>query len=131
MLLRVAATMVAVWLAAYLVPGISVGSVNATGDATANHLLALAVIAIVIGLVNSIVKPIAEGLSGCLVLLTLGLFLLVVNAAMLFLSAWISRQLGIGFEVSGWGAAIIGSLIISLVSGLINGLTGVNRKDKQ
>lgn len=131
LLLRVAATMVAVWVAAWLVPGISVGSTSTTENAGLNQVLTFALIAVVIGLVNAIVKPIAEGLSGCLIMLTLGLFLLIVNALMLFLSAWICQQFGIPFQVDGWAAAIFGSLIISIVSALINGLTGVNRNKDQ
>lgn len=126
LLLRIAATAAAVWVAALFVPGISLGSAGVTGSSV-DTIITLVVIAIVIGLVNAIVKPIAQGLSGCLIMLTLGLFLLIVNAAMLFLSAWICQQLGIDFTVNGWWAAIFGSIIISLVSGLINGLTGVNR----
>lgn len=124
-----AATAVAVWVAAWLVPGISVGTVQATERSSVNTIVTLVIIAAIIGLVNAIVKPIATGLSGCLIMLTLGLFLLVVNAAMLMLSAWLCAQFGIPFTVDGWGAAIIGSIIISLVSALINGLTGAKRED--
>ena len=74
------------------------------------------------------VKPVVKALSGCLILVTFGLFLLVINAAMLMLSAWILGQFGVPFTVSGWGAAFGGSIIISVVSALLNGLTGVNRR---
>lgn len=131
LLLRIAATAVAVWVAALLVPGISVGATGATDNASANHVITFIAVAVIIGAVNAIVKPIAEGLSGCLILLTLGLFILVINAAMLMFSAWLAGQLGIAFTVDGWTAAFFGSIIITVVSALINGLTGVNRDGKK
>lgn len=127
--MRIAATAVAVWVAAWLVPGISVGSVQATDGSSINTIITLVIIAVVIGLVNAVVKPIVTGLSGCLILLTLGLFLLLVNAAMLMFSAWLCAQFGVPFVVDGWTAALFGSIIISIVSGLINGLTGAKRED--
>jgi putative membrane protein len=121
-LLRIAATAVAVAIAAWIIPGIWV-----TGGTTLEMVLTLTVISLVIGVVNAFVKPLAMLITGCLIILTLGLFLLVVNAGMLLLSAWICQQFGVGFYVDGWWSALLGSIIISIVSGLINGLTGVNR----
>lgn len=126
LILRVIATAVAVWVAAWLVPGIHVGG---TSSAEAGTIGTFIVIAVIIGLVNVVVKPITQALTGCLILLTLGLFLLAINAAMLMLSAWICAQLGVGFIVDGWGSALLGSIVISVVSGLINGITGVNREN--
>ncbi len=122
LILRVIATAIAVWVAALLLPGIQVETVGGQGSAIITFILT----AVVIGLVDAIVKPVAQLLSGCFIILTLGLFLLVVNAAMLMLSSWICTKLGIGFVVDGWGSAIIGSIIISIISGLVNGVTGAN-----
>ena len=83
---------------------------------------------LIFGLINAFIRPVVTFFSGCLVLITFGLFLLVINAAMLMLSAWILGQFGVPFTVSGWGAAFGGSIIISVVSALLNGLTGVNRR---
>lgn len=127
LILRTIATAIAVWVASLLLPGISVQTQGSQAAAIGTFIL----IAAIIGLVNTIVKPLAQALSGCLILLTLGLFLLVVNAAMLILSSWICAQLGIGFAVDGWGTALIGSIIISIVSGLINGVTGANDKSSE
>lgn len=118
----------AVWVAAWLVPGIHLGATAATGDQSANVVTTLVIVSAVIGLVNAIVKPIAQALTGCLILLTLGLFLLVVNAAMLIFSAWLCSLFGVPFVVEGWSSAFFGSIIISVVSALINGITGVNRE---
>ena len=124
-ILRVIATAIAVWVAALLLPGISVQTQDDTGSAAVTFLL----IAVVIGLVNTIVKPIAQVLRGCFIILTFGLFLLVVNAAMLMLSSWLCAQLGVGFAVDGWGTALIGSIIVSVISGLINGITGAGKQN--
>lgn len=131
LLLRMAATMVAVWVAAWLVPGIVVGGSAAADNSAVGQFGTLALISIVIGLVNTFVKPIAKGLSSCLILLTLGVFLLVVNAAMLMLTAWLCGRFGVDFQVSGWPAAFLGSIIVSVVSGAINGLTGADREQNR
>lgn len=123
LLLRIAATAVAVAVAAWLIPGIEVA-----GGLLADTIVTLVVIAVVFGLVNALVKPLATFVSGCLILLTFGLFLLIVNAGMLLLTSWICHQIGVGFSVEGWWPAILGSIIISVVSGLINGLTGATRR---
>jgi len=124
LVLRVIATAVAVAVAALIVPGVSV-----QGPTPSSRLLTLIVVAAVIGLVNAVVKPLVVGLSGCLILLTFGLFLLVVNALMLLLAAWIAQTLGFGFVVSGFWAALIASIIISLVSGIMNGVLGTERRE--
>lgn len=126
--LRTAATAVAVWVAAWLVPGIHLGTIQATGEDSINLVITLVLVSAIIGLINAFVKPVVQVVSSCIILLTLGFFLLVVNAAMLMLSAWLSAQFGVPFTVDGWGAAFFGSIIISLVSGIINGITGANRR---
>lgn len=115
--MRILATAAATWLAAWILPGISVA-----GDDAAAQVVTLLVVAILIGGVNAFVKPIVATLTGCLVFLTLGLFLFVINALMLLLVSWLSGKLGVGFEVAGFWSALFGSIIISLVSGLIYGL---------
>ena len=73
LLLRIAGTSVAVWVAAWLVPGLGLGPTHESGGVIVTLVLA----SLVIGLVNSVVKPVVKALSGCLILLTFGLFLLV------------------------------------------------------
>ena len=78
--------------------------------------LAFAVMAVVLGLVNIFIRPILKFLSCGFIILTLGLFMLVINAFLLWFSSWICGLLGIGFVVTvPWGA-FWGSIIISLVS---------------
>ena len=112
-------------MAAWLVPGLGLGPTHESGGV----VVTLVLVSLVIGLVNSVVKPVVKVLSGCLILLTFGLFLLVVNAAMLMLSSWLCAQLGVGFAVDGWGTALIGSIIVSVISGLINGITGAGKQN--
>ena len=117
LLIRWFAAAVAVACAAWLVPGI----------VYQGGLGGLLAVAFVLGLVNALVRPVLRWLSCGLVVLTLGLFLLVINALMLLLAAALAQQLGIGFAVHGFGAALLGSLVISLVSWTFGLLTGGKR----
>ena len=95
-------------ITAYIVPGITVVSFPAA-------MLA----AVVIGLVNAVVRPIITLLTLPLSILTLGLFLFVVNAISLSLASWLAVAFDIGFKVSGFWPAFFGSIVLSFVSGLI------------
>jgi putative membrane protein len=100
---------IALAITAYIVPGLTIASWQAA-----------AVGAIVMGLVNAIVKPILTLLTLPLTILTLGLFLLVVNAISLSLVGYFTP----GFTVSGFFPALFGSIVLSLVSWLIGQFTG-------
>ncbi len=99
---------VSIIVTANLVPGITVTSFSAA-------LLA----AVVIGFVNATVRPILTILTLPLSILSLGLFLLVVNAISLSLAGWLSGIFSIGFTVSGFWSAFFGAIALSLVSALI------------
>jgi putative membrane protein len=79
--------------------------------------IAFSVMAVVLGLVNAIIRPILAFFScGCIVL-TLGLFILVINAFTLWLSSWIAVNiLHVGFIIDGFWAAFLGALVVSIVS---------------
>lgn len=98
---------VAVWL---------LDKITLTGDSTAGKAGTLIVVALVFGLVNSLVKPVVQVLTFPLFLLTLGLITLVVNALMLLLTSWVCGLLGVSFHVEGFWTAVLGGLIISVVS---------------
>ncbi|MDP2401309.1 MAG: phage holin family protein [Actinomycetota bacterium] len=103
---------IALVVAAYLVPGITV-----TGE---NAYVAFAVTAIVLGLLNATLKPILTFLTCGFVLLTLGFGLLFINAAVLMAASWISQNLfGAGFVVDGFWSAFFGGIVISVVSFLL------------
>ena len=106
LILRLIINAVALWVAVRFVPGISFNG---------NPVLLLAV-ALVFSVVNTIVKPIATLLSLPAVLLTLGIFFLVINAFMLWFTGWLSTSLGLGFHVDGFRAAFLGGIVVSLVA---------------
>ena len=110
LVIRLLITMCALYAASRLVPGIS----------TDGSLLALAGVALVFAVVNEIVKPIVHVLSLPFVVVTLGLFLLVINALMLWLTSRLSNALGLGFHVQGFAAAFWGGIVISVVSILLH-----------
>jgi putative membrane protein len=76
----------------------------------------LVVVALIFGLVNALVRPLLTVLTCPLMILTLGLFTFVINALMLALTGWIAQQLNLGFLVDGFWAALVGSIVISIVS---------------
>jgi len=121
-LLRIIAIAIATAVAVWLVPGITL-----TADSTQSQVITLLLVAAVIALVNAFVKPFATALGACLIILTLGVFYLVINALMLMLSSWLAEVLGIGFSVDGFWAALWGSIIISIVSAITGGLLGANK----
>ena len=114
LLLRWVAAAIAVGAAVYWVPGITYDG----------RLETLFVVALVLGLVNAFVRPVLKALACGLIVLTLGLFLLVINAAMLYLAAYLSGSLGYGFHVEGFTSALLGSLVISLVTWALSLLLG-------
>lgn len=122
LILKLIAAAVGTAVAVWLVPGISI-----TASDNMDVAVTLLVVAAIIGVVNAVVKPFAQVVGFCLIILTLGLFLLVINALMLMLASWLAEMLGIGFHVDGFLSALIGSVIISIVSALVGGVLGVDR----
>jgi putative membrane protein len=118
LLLRLLITAAALWVATKFVPGISFRGENYVG---------LLGVALVFGVVNTIVKPILSFFSFPVVLLSLGLFLFVINGLMLLLTSYLSSRLGFGFHVDGFVPAIIGSLVVSVTAGVLHFVLGTNR----
>lgn len=102
---RVIVNAVALGAAAWLLPGISYGS----------DVVNLLLVAALFGILNAVIRPILALLTCPLQMLTLGLFTLLLNAGMLLLD-WTSDQLGLHFTVDGWLTALIGGIIVSVVS---------------
>ncbi|GAA2383813.1 phage holin family protein [Streptomyces glaucosporus] len=94
--------------------------ITLTGDDTADKTLTLVLVALIFGLVNFLVKPVAKLLSLPLLVLTLGLFTLVINALMLLLTSWVADQADLAFHVGGFWTAVLGGLIVSIVSWAVN-----------
>jgi putative membrane protein len=102
---------VAVWL---------LDKITLTGDSTGKKAGTLILVALVFGLVNLLVKPVVTVLTLPLFVLTLGLFTLVVNALMLLLTSWLADKLDLSFHVEGFWTAVLGGLIVSVVSWALN-----------
>ncbi|MEU9732546.1 phage holin family protein [Streptomyces sp. NPDC048002] len=102
---------VAVWL---------LDKITLTGDSTGKKVGTLLLVALIFGLVNVLVKPVVQLLSLPLLILTLGLFTLIVNALMLLLTSWLADTLDLSFHVDGFWTAVLGGLIISIVSWALN-----------
>jgi putative membrane protein len=118
-LVRIVVNGLALWLAAVIVPGIHIGE---QGD-TSHTVSTVLVVAVIFGIVNAILKPILTVLSLPFIVVTLGLFLLVVNAIMLQLTSWISGNLDLAFHVDHvWWDAVFGALIITIVASVLNAL---------
>jgi len=109
-LIRLLINAAALWAASAIVPGIQ----------HEGGWITLLFVALVFGILNALIRPVLTFLSCPLLILTLGLFTLVLNAAMLLLTSAVSRWLGLDFYVSGFGAAFWGGLVISLVSFLLS-----------
>jgi len=97
---------IALWVAAYFITGL-----DFTGD-----LLHLILVAAVFGLVNSLLRPLLIVLTCPLIVLTLGLFTLVINALMLLVTGWLSARWDLGFSVAGFWPAFWGGLVVGIVS---------------
>lgn len=116
-LIRVLVFSVAVWVAAWIVPGIDLIS----GDDVVEQVLTAGAVGLVFAALDTVVRPILFVLSLPLILLTLGLFIFVLNAVMLWFTAWVSQQLGLEFIVQEfWWDAILGALVITVVSMILN-----------
>jgi putative membrane protein len=103
-------TVIALFVATLILPK-SLMSVEGT-----SAWLAFAVMAIILGLVNIFIRPVLKLLSCAFIILTVGLFMLVINAFLLWFSSWISQQIGVGFFVQWPWGAFWGSIIVSVVS---------------
>lgn len=114
LLIRWLTTALALFAAAWLVPGIVVER-----DAWTVY----AAMAVILGLINAVVRPVLKLLTCPLIILTLGVFVLVINGFTLWLSSRIAQNwFGVGYSVQGFGAAFLGGLIVSVVSVILSAL---------
>ena len=111
--LRLFVNAFAIWAAAQLVTGVSL-----TEDA-----LGIAIVALVFGIINAVLKPIAVILGFPFIILTLGLFTLVINAGLFGLTAWLTDAL----SIAGFWPAVWGALIVSIISWALGAFLGTNR----
>jgi putative membrane protein len=109
-LVRLLINAAALWVAVQIVPGISY-----TGD-----WLPFFAVALIFGIVNAFIRPIVKLFTLPVILLTLGLFALVVNGLMLWLTSWLAGGLGLQFHVDGCFSAVLGALVVSIVSAILS-----------
>jgi putative membrane protein len=122
LLVRWVIVSVALFAAAWLVPGIRVEGIA---------WVVYAAMALVLGLINATVRPLLKLLTCPLIILTLGLFTLIVNGVTLWLSSWIAvNWFGVGFYVDGPWPAFLGALVVSIVTVVLSALVKEDSKNK-
>jgi putative membrane protein len=116
--IKVAVNAVALWVAALVVSGVNLAENNATWT---SKLVTIVLVALLFGIVNAVIKPIAKLLSFPAIILTLGLFTFIVNAFMLQITEWISDAIGLSFTIQHffWDA-VFAAVIITLVSWVLS-----------
>lgn len=116
--LRVIGIFVAVAVAVWLVPGIEVGGAVSTWAS-------VLIIALIIALLNMTIKPILQVIGLPITVITLGIFYLIINTALLYLASWLAGTLfGIDFIIASFGSGFVASIVISIVSSILNGVLG-------
>jgi putative membrane protein len=119
-LIRWGITAAAVAVAARIVPGIWIDEPH--------RVLTVVLVALVLGLVNAVIRPLVSLMSCGLIVLTLGLFTLVINGLMFWLASWITDALlGLAFHVDGFWSAFWGAIIVSITSVLLSLFVGKKR----
>jgi putative membrane protein len=136
---RVIVNAQALWIASLILPGLDI-STSATTGAVANSgvtqgtdaigiILAYLFIGLIFGIVNALVKPLVSLLSLPLTILTLGLFTIIINAAMLYLTSWLSAYTPVHFTIdSFFWTAVLAAIIITVVSLVAGRLPGGRRR---
>ena len=109
-LTRLLVNAAALWVATRIVPGVTYSG----------GWLPFLGVAVVFGVVNAFIRPVAKILTFPLIIITFGIFALVVNGLMLLLTSSLSEALGLGFDVSGFWAAFWGALVVSIVSTILS-----------
>ncbi|WP_231330880.1 phage holin family protein [Actinomadura graeca] len=121
-LIRIVISAVALWVAQAVVDGIDL-----TAGSTGERALTLLAVGAIFGVVNAVLKPVIKVLGCAFYILTLGLFALLVNAALLMLTSWIAEKLDLPFHVDWFWPAFWGAIIIGVVSWLLNLFVGGDR----
>jgi putative membrane protein len=138
-ILRVLSNGLALWIASWILPGLDI-STSATTEAVANSgvtqgtatigiILAYLFIGLIFGVANAFVRPLVSFLSLPITILTLGLFTIVINAAMLYLTSWLSSYTPVHFSIdSFFWTAVLAAIIITLISLVAGRVPGGRRR---
>jgi len=132
-ILRVLVCAVALWLTTLIVHGPEGRGVwvQSYQDSTAATVLTYLLIAAIFGIINATLGRVVRFISFPLYVITLGLFALVVNTALLFLVAWLSELMGFGLRVGGFWSGVLGALVLAVLTALISAITGAGRKRRR
>lgn len=114
-LIRLVITAVSLWIATLVIDGIELNT-----DSTTGKVGTLLAVAVIFGLVNAVLRPIIKTIGCGLYVLTLGLVAILVNGLLLLLTSWIAEQFDLGFRVDGVLSAILGALLVGVVSWVLN-----------
>ena len=115
LLVKLVITAVALWVSTLIIPGIALSA-----STTTSKITTLIVVAVIFGIVNAVLKPIAKAL-GCLAYaITLGLIAIVVNGLLFWLTSYIAGKLNVPFHITGFWPAVFGALLVGLVSWLLS-----------
>jgi putative membrane protein len=115
-IIRLAIGAVSLWIATVFIDGIKL-----TTDSVPGKIGTLLAVAVIFGIVNAILRPIIKTIGCGLYVLTLGLVALVVNGLLFLLTSWIAEQFDLPFHVDNfWPAAVLGALLVGVVSWLLN-----------
>src|SRR3954462_459235 len=117
-------TAVAVAAPTLLIDGISLSGPVHGQEEIKHKLVPLLLVSLILGVITSFVKPVLTILSIPFIVVTLGLFLLVINAGLRLLTSWVADQLDIGFHVSGFWPAVGGAIVITVVTWIVDGVLG-------
>ena len=129
-IIRVLVSAFALWLTTLIVGGSGDNGVWITplGGGDYDYLVTLLLVALVFGLVNATLGRVVRVVSIPLYIVTLGLFGLIVNGFLLWVVAWLSELAGFGLNVGGFWWGVPAALVLSILSGIMNGLLGTNKK---
>jgi len=111
MIKRIVLDALALGVATWVLPGITLAD-----PWSVKAILTMLAVAVIFGVVNAVVKPLFKALTGCVVMLTFGLFLLIINGFMMWLVSWVCGRVNLGWHVAGLVDAILGGVIVAAVS---------------
>ena len=121
-------TAIALAVATWALDGIYFEGATSGQAEIKEKLLPLLGVALIQGVITAFVKPVLKVLSIPFIVITLGLFLLVINAAVLKLTSWVAGQLDVGFHVERFWPAVGGAIVITLVTWLVDSVVGDDRR---
>ena len=120
-------TGLALWVTALILPGMHLGDDSAT---LLSQVLTIGAIALILALINTIVKPLLSFLAFPITCLTLGLFQLVINTLMLLLASWVSGLVGLTLEFDSFWWALLAGVIIGILSAIVEAVTGLGERSE-